>query len=338
MTEKWVAVLGAGREQIPVLEAARRAGYKTVAFDGDLEAPGFTHADAFWVMSNRDSGGIVGALSAFRRVLGVVVAGTEAAVEGQEIAEALGLPNIGLAAKRCRDKYWLKVVLESAGVPCTPAGRYERFNMVSLPTIAVIKPRFGSGSRGVSLWRGGAAELQEAIRLAESVKPPHGSTQEALIERYQPGPQLSTEAIIWDGRCFLAAMVDRLYDVEKTAPMFVEFGISCPSVHDDAWRVACSELSARAAEAIGLKRGIIKLDVVLAPDGPKIIEAHPRLGPGVLQDCVRRSTGMDYLPEAVRVMCGEEPRWERLVASMNERVALHLNGGEWSWEETRKYL
>lgn len=325
MTEKWVAVLGAGREQIPVLEAARRAGYKTVAFDSDLEAPGAAHADAFCPISNRDVGGMVGALSGPNRVCGVVVAGTEAAVEGQEVAEALGLPNIGLAARRCRDKYWLKVVLEMSGVSCTAAMRYERFNADSMPTVAVIKPRFGSGSRGVSLWRGGAAELQEAVRLAESVKPPQGSIQEALIEPYQPGPQISTEALIWNGRCALVAMVDRHYDNTKL-PQFVELGGASPSVHEGSWRSSCERLMARAAEAVGLKRGTLKGDIVIAPDGPKLIECHPRLSGGPLWKLALESTGIDYFPEAVRIACGEEPNWEALKPTKNVKVTVDMAG------------
>lgn len=335
MTERWVAVLGAGREQIPVIQAARRAGYKVVAFDRDLEAPGATYADTWVSVSNRDTKLIVETLSRTKSICGVVVAGSEVAVEAQIIAEALGLPHIGQAAWACRDKLLLKAKLEIAGVPCTSVKRATNGAPPVLPS--VVKPRYGSGSRGVNLARSNG-EIDGFVALAESVGGPSGKKQVALIEPYQSGPQLSTEAIVWDGRCALVAMVDRLYDIERTAPSFVEFGISCPSDHDSAWRIACSELSARAAEAIGLTRGVLKLDVVLAPDGPLIIEAHPRLGPGVLQDCVRRSNGVDYLPEAVRAMCGEEPHWERLVATQSERVALHINGGGWSWEETRRYL
>lgn len=335
MSDKWVAILGAGREQIPAIQAAHRAGYAVVAFDKDIEAPGAVVADQFVSISNRDTGRIVETLSKWMPesgrdlvrmdLRGVVAAGSEVAVEAAAIADELGLPNIGSAAQKCRDKLLLKEILHEHGVPHTPAEFYSQFNMATTPSKAVIKPRYGSGSRGVTLWTGGASEWQEAVFLARSVAAPEGRHQGVLIEPYEPGPQVSTEAIIWDGRCEMVAMVDRHYDDSKL-PKFVELGGRSPYIHEDAWRASCHHLMAKAAEAIGLNRGTLKGDIVISPSGPKIIECHPRLSGGPLWKLALESTGIDYFPEAVRIACGEVPRWEKLQPTKSVVVEMNMLG------------
>ena len=59
----WIAVLGAGRDQVELIRAAKRAGYSVVSFDANSVAVGGFDSDRFFSISNRDTERIVGVLA-----------------------------------------------------------------------------------------------------------------------------------------------------------------------------------------------------------------------------------------------------------------------------------
>ena len=51
-----------------------------------------------------------------------------------------------------------------------------------------------------------------------------------MVEQYLDGPQVSTESIVIDGRCFTPGFSDRNYEyLERYAPFFIENGGDLPS-------------------------------------------------------------------------------------------------------------
>lgn len=61
--ERTVLVYGAGGNQVPVIAAARRRGFRVVAVDRDPHAPGIPHASRFVCTSLRDHDGIRAAIA-----------------------------------------------------------------------------------------------------------------------------------------------------------------------------------------------------------------------------------------------------------------------------------
>lgn len=295
----WILSLGAGRDQMLLLRAIKNEGHRAAAVDIRSDAEGVSLCDSFKAYSNRD----VEAVTAYARWLGVsaiMVAGSEVADVGACASHALGLHGISIAAAiACKDKLWQKQVLMAAGVPCTaPTLVYNGAAKTLFDQFGckvVVKPRKGSGSRGVT-YVDNPMELSAAILNAETIHP------DALMEAYCPGPQLSVESLVYDGICTTPCVVDRWYPPGR--PVFNEVGGSWPSDHDTA---EVHGVMALAAKALGIHQGTLKADMVVTEDGPKIIECTPRLSGGPLATVLYEGSGFDFLRKAVRIALGGHP-------------------------------
>jgi biotin carboxylase len=326
----WILSLGAGKEQIPLLKAIHNEGHKVVAVDIDPNAEGVDLCDAFRSISNRD----VDAVTEYAKwagVHGVMCAASEVADVMAISTHRLGLPGISVAtALTCKDKLLQKKCLKAAGVLHTEAVPIYRGSAKavfdSLKYKVVVKPQSGSGSRGVT-YVDNPMELDIAIRAAEAV------SSDVIMEKYQPGPQISAELVVFDGSYKVVAFVDRFYPAGR--PRFQEIGGALPSHwgYFDA-----SGTMMEAAEALGMSRGTMKFDLVLTNSGPMVIEATPRLSGGPLSSIVYDSTGVDYLRQAVRVALGEEPDWKALEPRKEQKVARHMDGTDMDWDDSRQYV
>ena len=311
-----------------LLKAIKNEGHKAAAVDIRPDAEGVSLCDHFKPISNRD----VDDIAAYAEWLGVsaiMAAGSEVADVGAIVSHRLGLPSISVAtALICKDKLMQKRVLAAAGVPCTlPKMVYDGAAKTLFDQMrykVVIKPRFGSGSRGVT-YVDNPMELPIAILEAERVHP------DALIEQYEPGPQLSVESLIHEGICKTPCVVDRWYPPGR--PVFKEVGGSWPSEHDTP---EVHYMMAKAAEAIGIRSGTLKADVVVTPSGPKIIECTPRMSGGPLANVVHEGSGVDYMRCAVRIALGQPPDIPYAIRS--KPVAYLQDFTEVQFSEREKYL
>ena len=319
--KQWVISLGAGKDQRLLLEAIHRAGYFSWAFDKNQEAECRNLADQFKAHSNRDWQSIMMDVDP-EKVAGVMAAGTEVPDVMAILGQHLGCPNIPpLVGVILKDKLLYKRAMKAAGVPHT--------EVIDQPVggdfPVVIKPRVSSGSRGVSLVKDPRGILDAHLHAG---KPGF----ECIYERYQPGPQISAETLIWDGKAVTTAFVDRFY---------VSFGKEVGGCSPSYWQKeepAATKVIQAAAEALGIMRGTIKSDLVLTEKGPVIIELTARLSGGPLSKIVELSTGIDYFRQAVHISCGVEPDWLMLAPQKSERVALDMNGNPLSWDETRNFI
>lgn len=325
----WVISLGAGREQIPLIKAIQDEGFLCVAFDKDPVAPGADIADGFMCISNRDHETLVAEIGPME-IAGIMAAASEVPDVMAILAHKLGCPGISVAAGTLlKDKLAYKKVLKAAGVPHTECAIVchgsAKTAFDEMGYNVVVKPQRGSGSRGVS-------HVTNPMHLAQSITEAELVCHDVLMERHQPGPQISSETLIWDGVACTVAFVDRFYE-----SFGKEVGGSTPS-HWESEREASNMLIQNAARALGITHGTIKADLVLTNRGPKIIEMTCRLSGAALPHVVKESTGIDYFRQAVRIACGLEPQWERLTTHKNEQVAMDMMANRMDWDWSRRYI
>jgi|SRR5688572_8478110 len=333
MEDRWVISLGAGHEQIPLIRAIQAEGYMCLAFDKDEAAPGFKVADSsFRGISNRDVGEMIRAIEggcwthgSNSRIAGVMAAASEVPDVMAILGHRLGCQNIPVSAGMLlKDKLRYKEVLKAAGVPHTEAhvvyegSAKELFDRLKYEV--VVKPQRGSGSRGVTINRHNPMALSIDVLNAEAVCP------DVIMERYEAGPQISSETLIWDGMAVTVAFVERFYEEDSVK----EHGGCMPTKYDHL-KGQCNLMIRAAAEALGITRGTLKCDLVLAKDGPKIIECTARLSGGPLSEIVKRSSGVDYLRQAVRLACGDDPIMDELLPKKREFVSVDMKGNELEW-------
>jgi biotin carboxylase len=165
------------------------------------------------------------------------------------------------------------------------------------------------GSRGVQRIAQ-VADLTKAFMLARE----HSPTDRVMVEEYLEGPQVSTESVVVNGRCFTPGFSDRNYEyLERYAPFFIENGGDLPSRLPDEIQFRVRNVVAKAARALGVTDGTVKGDIVIHNGQPYVIELAARLSGGFF--CTREiplNTGVDFLGAALKLAVGDEVSDEEL--------------------------
>ncbi len=280
-------IVGAGDEQVPAYELARRRGYVVVGSDLNPNAPGLKLADHVLIASTRDADETARQALAFHArhpISGVMTIANDVPFTVATVAQTLGLRSISLeAARNVSDKLLMKQCFAAQQVACpwfTAVDTAEDLcRHLSADPLSrfVIKPVDGRGARGVLLID---SSVDADWAIGESRR--WGDSGRLILERYVAGMQLSTESFVLNGKCYTPAMAERNYArLEQFKPNIIEDGGTIPALVDQATRAAIDDLILRGAAALGIHEGIVKGDIVINEQGqPMIIELAARLSGG----------------------------------------------------------
>jgi D-alanine-D-alanine ligase len=201
----------------------------------------------------------------------------------QELLEILGIPFTGpgaAACARCMDKVLAKHAIEEAGLP-TPD--WFAFNQTAFRELGaadalgrleetlgfplVVKPSRGGSSLGVK-FAASAAEVPQALVSAFSYD------ERVLLERYVEGRELAVSVLADEPLPVVEAILlegDR-YDFEAR----YEIGrtrFACPAELSAEEERAVTEAALATYRALGCT-GFARVDLILAADGPWLLEAN----------------------------------------------------------------
>jgi biotin carboxylase len=309
---KTLLIVSGGIEAADAARRAKEMGLYVVVSDRDPEAPGFAFADSCLIADVYGAVETAAAAERFsrkiRKIDGVICVAADAPVTAATVAQRLGLPGISLAsAELACDKLAMKRRFAECGVPvpwfaeiATPQALQR--TAVERGRDLVIKPVDSRGSRGVQRVAQ-VADLDKAFLFARS----HSPSERVMVEQYLDGPQVSTESVIVNGRCFTPGFSDRNYEyLERYAPFFIENGGDLPSRLSPETQAKVKDVVARAAAALGVTNGTVKGDIVVHNGEPYVIELAARLSGGFF--CTREiplNTGVDFIGAAIKVALGE---------------------------------
>lgn len=339
-------IIGAGVEQVPAYEAAKRHGLVIVGTDIQPDAPGFALADHKIIVSTRDAEATEKEAIKFHQlhpIHGVMTIANDVPYTVARVAHAIGLPSISLEAAKCvTDKLLMKERFAAHGVACPWFTSVDSANQISDCLKSgnkqlVLKPVDGRGARGVLL-------INDSIDLdwafAESRR--WGDSGRLILEEFIPGMQLSTETFILDGKCYTPAIAERNYSrLEQFRPNIIEDGGTIPAPLDTKMREAIDDLILRGAAAIGVTEGIVKGDIVIDEMGkPLIIELALRLSGGWLATHqIPATTGVSLVDAVISYSLGEVVSQSQLIPKYHRATAirywfpptgkiLHISGEE----------
>ncbi len=242
---------------------------------------------------------------------GVLSFSESAVITVATVADALGLPGIGVeAARTSRNKLLMRRAHELGGVP------RPRFRLV--PTVGaalraaeafgypvILKPTLGAASNFV-FRADGPDEVRLRFRqVVDGMRQMSWFTMEAdgtdpgpvgvLMESFLDGPEYLTESLAWDGEVYLGSIVDRV-TVEGTT--FDDDVHHAPTSLDAEQVAAVHAVIAAAARAQGIRRSVMHAEVRYHRGRPHLLEVAVRPGGGGLDYFARISAG--YSP--IRVM------------------------------------
>jgi len=322
-------MVSGGAEAVPGIRLAKRMGLHVVVSDGSAEAPGLAEADDGIIASTYDVDATIEAARKYSRSVrpldGVMSVAADVPVTVASVAEALGLPGIPVeSAHLAADKMAMKERFVERGIAvpwfsAIDSASELRAIIAERGLALVIKPVDSRGARGVLRLVAGV-DLDWAYAHAREWSP----TGRVMVEEYLPGPQVSTESLLLDGVGHTPGFCDRNYEfLDRFSPWIIENGGQQPSVLSAEDQQAVSGLVVRAGSALGISTGIVKGDMVLTPDGPKVIEVAARLSGGWFStDQIPLATGVDLIGAAIRVALGDPVAPEDLVPAYNRGAAI----------------
>ncbi|EKJ84958.1 isopentenyl diphosphate isomerase/L-lactate dehydrogenase-like FMN-dependent dehydrogenase [Leptospira meyeri] len=306
---KTILIIGGGLLQVPIIQTAKTMRLHTVVADMNPSSIGFQIADEAIVMSTKDVEGMVRESKKFvqnTQIHGVITAGTDASMTVAAVASALQLPGIRFVdAEAASNKVKMRQRLKEFGMPI------PRFAAVwslqdakdaldSLTFPLVMKPADNMGARGV-IKVNHKDDLTNAFRHAKKFCP----TGELILEEYMEGPELSVDALAFQGQIRMTGIADRIIERE---PYFIEVGHNMPSAMPKEVLDEVERVMAGGMRALGIHLGAGKGDIKVTKEGVKIGEIAARLSGGFMSAFTYPlSTGVNLNRAALLISLGETP-------------------------------
>lgn len=252
---------------------------------------------------------------------GVITFSESAVVAVAAVADALGLPGIGVeAAVNCRNKYLMRQAHARHGVPHpqfrlagTEADARAAAEAFGYPVI--LKPTMGAGSNFVFRIDGpqelelrfaqaisGIRDMFWAVSEADGVDL---GPQSLIVESFLDGPEFLIEALAWDDELYLGSVVDRITAEGATFDDDVHHAPTSLS-QDDLAEV--HRVVKAAAHAQGLRRSAMHAEVRFHRGKPYILEIAARVGGGGLDQIARVTADYDPVRAVADVGRGVRPR------------------------------
>lgn len=307
--KKTIMIIGGGLLQTPAVQAAKKMGHQVIVTDYNPNALGMKYADIPIVMSTRDIEGSVRVAKTQNEITpihAVLTVGTDASMTVAAVANALGLPGIKFDdAEASTNKLKMRMRFTAHNVPCpnflpvwSLSDAKKACKILSFPL--VLKPTDNMGARGV-MRIDNRTQIADAFKFAKAASP----SGELIIEEFMDGPELSIDAVVYNGEITITGVADRI--IER-APYFVETGHTMPSqLPDDVQQAAC-EVMRKGIIALGIDNGCAKGDIKLTRHGPMIGELAARLSGGFMSAYTYPlSTGVDLIRAAIEIALGQEP-------------------------------
>jgi biotin carboxylase len=288
-----------------------------------LGDPDYWPADRYRVGGSKHIDDLVAAARAWHaeeHFDGVLSFSESAVVAVATVAEALGLPGVGVdAARTSRNKLLMRQAHQRAGVP------HPRFRLVpdvraALETAeefgypVILKPTLGAASNFVFRLDG---PDDVRLRFAQAVdgiqqmswfrmEPdgedvgPHGM----LMESFLDGPEFLTESLIWDDEVYIGSIVDR---VTVEGSTFDDDVHHAPTSLGEDDLAAVHRVIAAAARAQGINRSVMHAEVRFHDGEPHLLEIAVRPGGGGLDYFARVSAGYCPIRAMMSVAAGVRP-------------------------------
>lgn len=303
---KKLLLLGGPVFQKPVVERAKAMGLRVGVADISPDAPAAQIADDFFCGSIRDFDAMLEIAKEYLPDAIASGACDTSVVTVSKLCEELGLPGNSVeAALNSTDKHRMIECFARKGVahPSFVVAKKEDIGQFApeIPYPIIAKPTDSAGGRGVNLVHS-REELMPALLAASEA----GLSGDVLVEEYMIGPEVSVELLVVDGVAHVLQVTDKL---TSGAPNYFEIGHCQPTSLKDEDRAAISELAKAAVLAVGLKNSAAHVEIIVTPNGPKMVELGARLGGDWITSYLIQGSvgGIDMIECMVRIALGEKP-------------------------------
>lgn len=304
---KKILFLGGSKQQMPVIEYAKKKGYFTILCDYLKDNPGQYVADKFYCVSTTDKDEVL-KVAKENEINGIVAyASDPAAPTAAYIGNIMGIPsNPYEAVEILSKKNLFRKFLKENGFNCPVAKSFRDYesarkslNLFKFPIM--IKPIDSSGSKGVNKIES-INDFKEAFHKAMNNSREKIVIVEEFIERSHK-EMIGGDAFVVNGKVEYFGLLNSHRDF--TVSEFVPVGTSFPSFLDKD-KVERVKLEVqKAVDILNIKMGALNLELMFDnDDNLYIVEIGPRNGGNMIPDLLYLSTGVDLIGATVEASLG----------------------------------
>lgn len=315
-----LVIFGGGIHQIPYIKYCKINKIPSLVIDINLNCPAKGVADLLLNINtpNKESSKVYNAIKNVTvgfGILGVLVAGIELAVLGAFISKKFKTKSIDvLVAKNATNKIKRANLFKKYGIP------YPSFKIINnLDSLVkhypyVIKTEEGSGSRGVRVIN----SKKDLISAKRDFSKLHNKN--FLIEKFYYGHEISIEAFIYKGKfnyyCFAIRDIEVISDGK-----LIEHGSTSDQTYSKKNYEKVKAVFENACNAIGLKEGPAKGDILFTKSGPIILEVASRSAP--LAPLISKKTfGFDMISKHIKWSIGSKLNFNSKLKTFYESIPI----------------
>jgi len=294
-----IAIIGASYLQLPLVLKAKEMGIETHCFAWEDEAVCKDVSDYFYPISIVEKEQI---LEVCQRICinGITSIASDIAVPTiSYVAEQMKLTsNLYSDTLATTNKFEMREKFNKHNVLSPKYVIANNYSIDGFNFPLIVKPTDRSGSRGVSRIEK-IEDLGNAVDRAKAIS----FKNQAIIEEYISGHEVSVETISWQGEHFILAITDK---VTTNEPYFVELEHHQPSMLPKALQQKIKTETIKALSALNIMYGASHSEFKITNSGKVyIIEVGARMGGDFIgSDLVRLSTGYDFLKGVINVSLG----------------------------------
>lgn len=306
-----ILVFGGGDNQLDLIKACRKLGYRTIVTDPMENPPGAKWADLF-VSLPPDDKMAHEKLIIEEKIKGIVTCQMENPLELMaELAQKFGMPfPYPEAVRKARNKFLMKEAFVSGEVPCAFGTMFRNYEQASNSNLShrdfplIMKPVDSHSSKGVFRVES-KKNLLEYFPLTSSFS----SNGEVLVESFLSGPEVSVEAITFKGTTTIIQITDKWI---TPYPHTVELQHIQPSALPKPTQNEIKSIVIKAAKALELDNCGIHAELKITSQGPKMIEIAARLGGDYISSWLTLlSTGINMNKALAQIAMGRHPDLEQ---------------------------
>lgn len=298
-------VIGASRDAIHTIKKAKEQGIYVIALDGNPKAEGFAYADEAIEVDISDRDKVCDIIKEIAPDFTITVPiGRYLSTTGY-VNEKFGLKGIKYNATELSvDKYLFHKCLQenglrSIGLKLVNKNTDRTELVITYP--AIMKPRFGSGSRDV-FYIENDSDLEAAYRAALEIE------EDFVLEEMVQGIEYGVDGAVIDGKLEIT-----LLRKKQVTPLPVRQAIGYIAVVKKGNEIIYHRIQEKLHKAVnilGYQNCLIHVDLILQDNQIFIIEMSPRpSGHNLHNVFVPVSTGIDLAEEYIKFMLEKEHKF-----------------------------
>jgi len=304
------AIIGASKEALHTIEKAHEHGITVVALDGDPGAAGLKTADKSIVADISNEETVLRVLRQEKPDFVLTVPIGRYLTTIGTVNDTLGLPGISREmADLCTDKFRFHKKLNENNLRRCRCYRVEEGRILGtegtvfgtegsgiedlpLTLPAVLKPRFGSGSRGIHM----ITQKEQLTRAVEMV-----SGEQYVLEECIAGEEYGVDGAMIQGK-FQMVLLRKKENTPLPFRQAVGYFSVPPS--DGFWQQVYNYMK-KAVSCLGLLECLLHADIIKGAEGPFIIELSARPSGHNLHNLFTPlCTGVDMAEEYIKYRMG----------------------------------